>query len=405
MERSPLYLTHVVALTPDRVLPDATVEVAGGKVAGLFPAKETGRHDRDRTIDCRGLFASPGFIDLHVHGGGGADLMDGSVEAILTMVKTHARHGTTTIVPSTLTSSLEDLFKTLDDVREARKLVPGVDYQGGRIAGVHLEGPYFSPAMCGAQDPRYIKNPAPTEYTRILDYSDDIIRVSAAPELPGALELGRELKRRGILASMGHSDALFDVVLEAVEAGYSHLTHLYSAMSTVRRINAFRHAGLVEAGLVLDDLTVEIIADGVHLPPALLRLVYKCKGPSRTALVTDAMRAAGMPEGRYLLGGLRDGQEVIVEDGVAKLPDRSAFAGSVATADRLVRTMVEQAEVPLRDAVRMMTATPASIIGLARDKGRLVPGMDADLVVFDRDLTVMLTMVEGRIVHRDERLA
>jgi N-acetylglucosamine-6-phosphate deacetylase len=405
MERSPLYLTHAVVLTPDRVLPDATVEVDGGRIVGVFPAGTTKGHDADRTVDCRGLFVSPGFIDLHAHGGGGADLMDGSVDAILTMVTAHARHGTTTIVPSTLTSSMDDLCKTLDDVREARRLVPGVDYPGGRIAGVHLEGPYFSPAMCGAQDPRYIKNPDPAEYLKILDYSADIVRVSAAPELPGALALGRELRQRGILASMGHSDALFDAVVAAVEAGYSHVTHLYSAMSTVRRINAYRHAGLVEAGLLLDELTVEIIADGVHLPPSLLKLIYKCKGPDRIALVTDAMRAAGMPAGRYILGGLCDGQEVVVEDGVAKLLDRSAFAGSVATTDQLVRTMVELAEVPLRDALKMATATPARILGVARTKGRLAEGMDADLVVFDRDLSVKLTMVEGHIVHREESLA
>ncbi|HHY47473.1 MAG TPA: N-acetylglucosamine-6-phosphate deacetylase [Firmicutes bacterium] len=405
MDRTPFYLTNVTAITPERTINDAAIEVNGGKIAGIFSSREVKGHDRERTIDCKGFLATPGFIDIHVHGGGGSDLMDGNVDAIINMSKAHARHGTTTIVPSTLTSSMEDLFKTLDDMKEARKLVPGVDYAGARIAGIHLEGPYFSPAMCGAQDPRYIKNPEPAEYTRILDYSNDIIRVSAAPELPGALELGRELKKRGILASMGHSDALFDIIPEAVEAGYSHVTHLYSAMSTVRRIQAFRHAGLVEAGLLLDELTVEIIADGKHLPAALLKLIYKCKGPDKIALVTDAMRAAGMPEGKYILGGLRDGQEVIVEDGVAKLLDRSAFAGSVATTNRLVRTMVTLAEVSLRDAIKMATTTPASIIGISRNKGRLYPGMDADIVVFDHDINVLLTMVEGRVVYRDEKLS
>lgn len=404
MDRTPVYLTHVVAITPDWILHDVAIKVIGHKIDGIFPSWEIKDLNKDRTIDCKGFFASPGFIDIHVHGGGGADLMDGNTEAIIRMAKAHARHGTTTIVPSTLTSSMEDLFKTLDDMKEARKLVPGIDYAGARIAGIHLEGPYFSPAMCGAQDPRYIKNPEPAEYQRILNYSGDIIRISAAPELPGAIELGRELKSRGILASMGHSDAVFDIIPEAIEAGYSHITHLYSAMSSVRRIQAFRQAGLVEAGLLLDELTVEIIADGKHLPPALLKLIYKCKGPDKIALVTDAMRAAGMPEGKYILGGLRDGQEVMVEDGVAKLLDRSAFAGSVATTNRLARTMVTLAEIPLRDAIKMITTTPASIIGLSKNKGRLSPGMDADIVVFDHDINVMLTMVEGHIVYRDERL-
>lgn len=380
------------------------IEVRGSKIANVLPCQEIKGGGRHRMIDCKGFFACPGFIDIHVHGGGGSDLMDGSEEAILNMSEAHARHGTTTMVPSTLTSSMEDLFTALDNMKKVRSLVPGVDYAGARIAGIHLEGPYFSPAMCGAQDPRYIKTPEPAEYGEILDYSDDIIRVSAAPELPGALELGRELRRRGILASMGHSDAIFDMVPEAIEAGYSHITHLYSAMSTVRRVQVFRHAGLVEAGLLLDELTVEIIADGKHLPPALLKLIYKCKGPDNIALVTDAMRAAGMPEGKYILGGLRDGQEVIVEDGVARLLDGSAFAGSVATTNRLVRTMVVLAEVGLRDAIRMATTTPASIIGISRSKGRLSPGMDADIVVFDRDINVVMTMVEGRIVYRDAKL-
>ncbi|HHY99042.1 MAG TPA: N-acetylglucosamine-6-phosphate deacetylase [Firmicutes bacterium] len=412
MAEKPICLINTVAITPERLIKDGAIWIDGGKIQYVGATDEVGRQlglnniesnigpgDKVEIIDCHGLYAAPGFIDMHVHGGGGVDLMDGTADAILTMAASHARFGTTALVPTTLTSSMEDLFETLDNMKKACRLQPGKDYPGARILGVHLEGPYFSLEMCGAQDPRYIKNPVAEEYMRILDYSDNIVRVSAAPELPNALDLGRELRRRGILASIGHSDAIFDQVLEAVESGYSHVTHLYSGMSTVRRIDAFRYAGVVEAALLIDELTVEVIADGKHLPASLLQLAYKCKGPDRLALVTDAMRAAGMPEGVYILGSLKDGQKVVVEDGVAKLPDRSAFAGSVATTDRLVRTMVEMAEIPLRDAITMMTSTPARILGISDRKGKIAVGMDADIVLFDENINVKMTMVEGNMVH------
>lgn len=186
---------------------------------------------------------------------------------------------------------------------------------------------------------------------------------------------------------------------EAFENGYSHVTHLYSGMSGVRRIKAFRHAGVIESAFLIDEMTVEIIADGCHLPASLLKLIYKIKGPDKIALITDSMRAAGMPEGDTIMGSLKNGQKVVVEDGVAKTMDRESFAGSVATADRLVRTMVTLGDVPLADAVRMMTATPASIIGIENNKGSLVAGKDADIVLFDNEIRIQLTMVGGNIVY------
>ena len=248
-------------------------------------------------VDVGGRVIAPGFIDIHLHGGGGADLMDGDPEAALTIARAHAKGGSTAIVPSTLTSSMADLYQALDNIRFAKERMAGEPgFDGARILGVHLEGPYFSMEFKGAQDPRYLKNPLPEEYRRILDYSRDIIRVSVAPELPGALELGRELRQRGILPSVGHTSATYDELLLAMEAGYKHVTHLYSAMSGVKRINAYRVAGVIEGALLRDDLTAEIIADGRHLPASLIRLAYKSKGADRLALVTDAMRAAGMPD-------------------------------------------------------------------------------------------------------------
>ena len=252
------------------------------------------------------------------------------------------------------------------------------------------------------RSPRLVRRPEPKEYLSLLERYPEIIRMTAAPELPGGLALGRELQRRGILASIGHSNATFDEVTRAVEAGYTHITHLYSATSGVKRINAYRVAGVIESALLLDELTVEAIGDGRHLPASLLKLIYRAKGPERMALITDAMKAAGLPEGEYFVGSPEDGQRVIVEDDVAKLPDRSAFAGSVATMARVVRTAVQLAEIPLPDAVRMASATPARIIGADRIKGSLAEGKDADLVVFDEeDIGIKLTMVEGRIVFNE----
>jgi N-acetylglucosamine-6-phosphate deacetylase len=225
---------------------------------------------------------------------------------------------------------------------------------GAEFIGMHLEGPYFAMNQRGAQDPRYIRTPDPAEYKALVPRYKSITRWSAAPELEGALAFGDYMRTHGVLPAIAHTDALYDDVLEAFEKGYRHVTHLYSCMNGVVRRNAFRYAGLIESAYLMEEMTVEIIADGIHLPPPLLKLVYKIKGPDKVALITDAMRAAGMPPGESILGSLTNGLKVIVEDGVAKLPDRSSFAGSVATADRLVRNMVTLADVPLCDAVRMM---------------------------------------------------
>jgi N-acetylglucosamine-6-phosphate deacetylase len=264
---------------------------------------------------------------------------------------------------------------------------------------MHLEGPYFAMNQRGAQDPRYIRDPDPVEYKEVLSRTSVISRWSAAPELKGALAFGRYLKSKGILPALAHTDAIYEEVLEAFENGYTLATHLYSGMSGITRRNAFRYAGVIESAFIMD---VELIADGVHVPAPLLKLAYKIKGPDRIALITDAMRAAGMPPGESVLGNIKTGLKVIVEDGVAKLPDRTSFAGSVATADRLVRTMTQLADVPLAEAVRMITSTPARIMGVGDKKGALVSGKDADIVIFDRNINIELTVVKGKMVYRRE---
>jgi N-acetylglucosamine-6-phosphate deacetylase len=380
-------------ITPYRVIGNGCIITDNGRIEKV--SDNDIRASDCIVIDAGGRTASPGFVDIHTHGGGGHDFMDATAEAFLGAAEAHARHGTTSMVPTTLTSSTEELKETFSVYKAAKRS----NVRGSDFLGLHLEGPYFSKEQLGAQDPKYIKDPDPDEYLKILDSSDDIVRWSAAPELNGAMGFGRELRSRGILASVAHSNAVCERVIEAFENGYRHITHLYSAMSGVRRINAYRYAGVIESAYLIDEMTVEIIADGSHLPASLLKMIYKIKGADKVALVTDSMRAAGSDAAESILGSLRNGQKVIIEDGVAKLPDRTAFAGSVATADRLVRTMTETAGVPLTDAVRMMTATPAGIIGADKTKGSLTEGKDADIVIFDEGINISMTMIKGRIVY------
>jgi N-acetylglucosamine-6-phosphate deacetylase len=380
-------------ITPWRVLEDGYVLMSDE--TGLIVdagSGNPGETDGDTVrLDAKGNYIAPGFIDIHTHGGGGHDFMDGTAEAILGAARAHLEHGTTTIVPSTVSSTNESLYPVFEAFRNAK----AQDGDGAYLYGLHLEGPYFNIEQKGAMDPRFVRNPDLKEAEDILSRSDDIVRWSLAPELPGAIELGRYLRKRNILPSMGHTMAVYEDAILAYENGFTLCTHLYSAMAGVRRINAFRHAGAVETAFITDDMDVEIIADGVHLPQALLKLIYKNKGPGRIALITDSMRAAGQTSGESVLGDKETGMRVIIEDGVAKLADRSAFAGSIATTDRLVRVMRDVAGVPIEDAVRMMTATPARIMGI-KNKGRIAPEFDADVLVFDQNINVLHVFREGK---------
>jgi N-acetylglucosamine-6-phosphate deacetylase len=404
----PIKIINGRIITPYRVLHGATLLVTGNKITALsqgdIDAPEA------QIIDAGGHYVAPGFIDIHVHGGGGHDFMDGTEEAFLGIAKLHARHGTTSMTPTTLSSEKKELHQILQVYeRVSSGNSAGADGSGGSggaaFIGMHLEGPYFAMNQRGAQDPRYIRDPDPLEYRPLLAQFPSIRRWSAAPELNGALAFAEFVRSKGVLVALAHTDAIYEEVLQGFEKGFTHATHLYSAMSGVTRRGTARYAGAIESAFLIDEMTVEIIADGVHLPPPLLKLVYKIKGADKTALITDAMRGAGMPPGESILGSRHDGLSVIIEDGVAKLPDRSAFAGSVATADRLVRNMIQLADVPLCDAVRMMTSTPAAIMGVADRKGVLTPGKDADIVLFDDQINVQLTMVGGKIIYKKEEAA
>jgi N-acetylglucosamine-6-phosphate deacetylase len=379
-------------ITPNNIIKNGSLLVDDGKIAEVSSSNIDAPDAVE--LDAKGQYISPGFIDIHIHGGGGHDFMDNTVEAFLGVAELHVKHGTTAMLPTTLSCEKADLLETLHVYEEANKL----NTKGSQFIGIHIEGPYFALSQRGAQDPRYIRDPDPAEYREILSTSKSIKRWSAAPERNGAIEFGKYMVAHDVLPAIAHTDAIYEDVIEAFNNGYTLATHFYSAMSGVTRRNAFRYAGVIESAYLIDDMDVEIIADGVHLPKPLLQLIYKIKGSQRTALITDAMRAAGMPPGESILGSKKDGLKVIVEDGVAKTPDRESFAGSVATFDRLVRTMVQVAEVPLIEAIRMASETPARIMKMEK-KGVLKKGNDADIVIFDENVHIAAAIVNGEIVY------
>jgi len=389
-------------ITPNGIIDNGALLIKDGVIHTVVQGNP--EVDGAEEIDAGGQYVSAGFIDLHVHGGGGHDFMDNTVEAFLGVAATHVKYGTTSMYPTTLSSTKQDILDTI----ATYQLAMDKNVDGSQFLGLHLEGPYFAMSQRGAQDPKYIRNPDPEEYEDILADNKVVKRWSAAPELDGAIEFARYLLSKNILPALAHTDAVYDEVLEGYNNGYTLATHLYSGMSGVTRRNAYRYAGVVESAFLIDGMSVEVIGDGIHLPAPLLKLIYKIKGAGKIALITDAMRAAGMPPGDSILGGLKNGLKVIVEDGVAKLPDRTAFAGSVTTADCLVRNMVNIAGVTIAEAVKMITETPAEIMGVSDRKGSLVIGKDADVVIFNDNIEIETTIIKGKViyqsVHTSEKL-
>ena len=360
---------------------DGYVYFADGKIIDVTD-KEYDAEEYDAT----GSYVSAGFVDIHTHGGGG-HRFEAGVDEIIDGCNFHIKHGTTSICPTISAAAFENMAASVTNVKEAMndKRVLGT------ILGAHLEGPYLSAKQAGAQCPAHITAPLEADYLPLLEkYSSAIARWTYAPENDADGTFAKTLKKYGIKASAGHTDAIYNDMLLAFESGCDLVTHLYSCTSTITREYGFRRLGVIESAYLLDDMNVEIICDGKHLPPELIRLIYKIKGADRIALITDSLALAGTEETH----GFMQDTEFIIEDGVCKLMDRSAFAGSIATADRLVRVAVKDAGISLVDAVKMMTATPAKIMGLEH-KGRLEQGADADIVVFDSDINVQKVFARG----------
>lgn len=367
--------------------------IENGKIAAITDADLP----CDKELDAMGCYVCPGFIDTHVHGGDGFDFMDGSAETIAHIAKTHLYYGTTSICPTSMAASYEHIRQFILDYKllvsqPCRQDLPN-------FVGLHLEGPYMAPSQAGAQPPAYIYPPKPQEYQELLALGEGHIRKwTFAPELPGATEFCDALVKNNVLPCMGHTDGTYEDVLRCFEHGATWLTHFFSAMSTITRKNGFRVPGVIEAGYALDDLNIEVIADGCHIPPVLLAMVWKIKGSKRMALITDAIRGMGKPEGTSWLdtGNACN----VIQDGVAKIPALGCFAGSVASSDRLVRTMVTKVGVSVPEAVSMLTQNPAKMLGLTT-KGTLKEGFDADIVLLDDSITTKAVLVGGAIVRND----
>ncbi|MBE7063521.1 MAG: N-acetylglucosamine-6-phosphate deacetylase [Ruminococcaceae bacterium] len=374
----------------DTVEKDKALYIRDGKILAVT-ADEIAA---DEVIDAAGAYVSPGFVDLHTHGAGGTDFMDGTPEDVRTALQAHVQYGTTAIMPTCTTANPASFRKSIEDIgavmRENNPELP-------QVLGAHLEGPYFSQEQAGAQAPEFITDPIKEEYEELLsEYKGIIARWSFAPERKGAPEFCETLIKHGVVPSIAHTNATYDEIMPVYNAGCRLMTHFYSGMSLLTRRQGFRVLGAVETGYLLDDMYVETIADGKHLPPELLRLIYKVTSSDYICMVTDSMRGAGV-EGikEMILGPIADGRIAIIEDGVAKMPDRINFAGSIATTDRLVRVMHKEAGVDIVNAVKMMTKIPAKIAG-ANHIGAIEAGRDADIVLFNDNIEIQKVLLKGK---------
>ena len=383
-----MYLYKNVRVILENEIKALDVLTNGEKIAEVAENIEC---DGAEIIDGQGRFLSSGFIDLHVHGGGGYSAM-GTKDDILNMARAHAKYGTTSILPTALAAPLSQLSEVCENTRLAMR-------ENRNILGSHLEGPFLSVKMCGAQSTDNLFVPSETDYTGFLNsYGDTVKMMGVAPELDGAYALGEELAERSITVSIAHSSGNYDTACEALKHGFSDITHIYNACTSCYKEGVFRKAGTVEAALSEDGFTVQAIADSVHLPIGVLRLIYKAKGADKMYLITDGLEfsAFDMNEGDEFTQ--KNGVKVVYEDEVMKLADRSCLAGSTANGARLVRNMYKSVGVPLCEAVKMMTVTPARVIGVNAYKGKILKGYDADIILFDDNISVSSVMINGKII-------
>ncbi|NQT67280.1 MAG: N-acetylglucosamine-6-phosphate deacetylase [Actinobacteria bacterium] len=383
-------ISNGTIITPFQLLEDNVISIEKGKIIAIENKENIAAPVETEVIDAGNGFVVPGFIDIHVHGGGGSDIMDGKYEAVKQIAATHSRFGTTAFLPTTMTMSKDKIIRSLKSIHEA--FIKGTG--AAEILGINLEGPYINPEKKGAQKEKDIKRPSIEEFLEFNQASGNLIRlITVAPEMPGAIDLIRWLHKNGIIASVGHSNATYKQVQEGIKAGLTHVTHTFNAMRGLDH----REPGVVGAALSSPKLILEMIADGIHLHPVAMKILIKIKEVGKIVLITDAMRAASKPEGTYNLGG----QEVTVVNGQARLKD-GTLAGSVLTMNKAVCNMVDKVGVSLTEAIQMATINPARCLGVESKKGSLEPGKDADIVILNKKLKVELTMVKGRVVYKRE---
>jgi len=377
-------------ITPFHLVSGKAIVVEKGRIREIVNKEElsTATLIGAEVIEGKDKYIVPGYIDIHVHGGGGSDVMDGNYEAINQIAIAHSHFGTTSFLPTTMTMNKNKIIRSLKTIYEAK--LKGTE--GAEILGVNLEGPYINPEKKGAQREIDIRKPSIKEFSELNKASGNMIRlVTVAPEMPGAIGFIKYLCKQGIIASVGHTNATYVQTQAGIQAGLSHVTHTFNAMRGLHH----REPGVVGAALTSPELTVEVIADGIHIHPIVLKILTKIKESEKVVLITDAMRAAGLKEGTYDLGG----QEVIVAKGQARLKD-GTLAGSVLTMDKAVKNMVSKVGVLLPRAIQMASFNPAKSIGIDDKKGSLEPGKDADIVILNKKLEVELTMVASKVIYR-----
>lgn len=359
-----------------------SILIENGKIKEINPLT----YDDEEILDADGLYLSPGFIDVHIHGAGGFDTMDGTTEAINTIAKTIVKHGTTSFTPTTMTVSIDDIHKSMEVIKTLKE--KGTD--GAHVLGAHLEGPFINPEAIGAQNPAYLLPPTISAYNEIVKGCEDaVVSITLAPEVPGSKELIKYLSSKGIVCSIGHTKATYREAIEAIECGACHSTHLYNAMTPLNH----RNPGVV--GATFDsDITTETISDGIHISYPALRIAYTQKTTDKVLLITDAMMACSMPDGEYSLGG----QDVTVIDGAARLKN-GALAGSVLTLDKAVNNVYKNSSLPLHEIVKMASYNGARHCKVHDHKGQIKEGYDADLILFDDNINVKKVFILGTEIH------
>ena len=380
-------ITNGHILTPQGWLAEGSVLINDGKI--LEVTNSDLAVIGAKVIDAKGMYIVPGFVAMNIRGGGGFDFSDCTEEAFKGAAYAHLKHGATTIFPTVLAQDLSVVEKAVSACEKTKN---------SQIQGLHVVGPYLNPKMSASLFVENEYEAKPDEYKNIVEHTNCIKRWDASPEMPGMLGFAQYLKGKGILAALSHTDAEFEGVKEAYSAGFTHASNFYNSMPGFHKRREYKYEGTVESVFLMDGMTVEVIADGRHLPATILRLVYKLKGVEHTCLVTDALSCSACED-----QPLND-PRIIIEDGVCKLADHSSLVGSIATMDKLVHTMVKKAQVPLEDAIRMASETPARLMGVDDRKGTLEKGKDADILILDRKLHVRAVWSAGVLVPETNKL-